>query len=208
MSRTPKNKFIAEDTEFMDVTPARDEEPRPYSMFVVRNETTKKISAYDIYLYASLDCPYEYAELLNLIKRVDKSIRLNFHINSVGGEYNTLAAFLHVLSQNKSEKTLSIDGEASSAAAILACFFNKIYVFPYSSIFFHNIQMSLGSSSDATKIVKEMNNMKRVYYELLKKYCSDILTNEEIDGICLEEKDLFLTGTEFRKRLKPLGRLL
>jgi ATP-dependent protease ClpP protease subunit len=179
----------------------------PFSLFTWRN-SDGLAEVQDAYLYGELRTPMEYTPLLAVIEKAPPGSEVNIHINSPGGDYNTLASLMHAMSKSKAKFTGHLDGDASSAAAILICSFKRISVFQWSTIFFHNIQMSFGAQNDSTKIMKEITNMRSVYHKMMLDICSGVLTRDEIDSICLSESDLFMSGPEFIKRAKDAGRTI
>jgi ATP-dependent protease ClpP protease subunit len=179
-----------------------DESPLPWQLF-------QRDKRYDVYLYTEIFEPWLYAELLDKLKEAGKGDKIVFWINSPGGDYNTLASFIELIAETDSGVITRCSGEASSAAALLLCAGDKIRVTDWSSIFFHNIQTGLiDSMKDATKILKEMTNIKSVYRDLARSVCKDILTSDEIDSFCRDEKDLFMTGKTFMSKVKAIGRAL
>jgi ATP-dependent protease ClpP protease subunit len=197
------------DSDVFDLTPEPSSENTiavPYSAYVKENPK-RKGKIYDIYLYSEIRDPWEYTAIINTISRSEDKDIVNVFLNSSGGSYNTLCAFLQALESTNASFFTHITGEASSAAAILACAGDKISCYDFSSVFFHNIQLSSsGSQTDTKKILKEMINLNEIYYQMANKYCKNILTQQEIDDFCMNEKDLFFSGKNFNSRLKKIDR--
>lgn len=193
--------------ESEDLTWNDDEKP-PYSVYETRSKDKKQIKSYDIYIYTTFDEPEKYTGLMNLLNHVDKGVKVCFHVVSSGGEYATLIALLNTINRSQGEFSVSVEGEASSAAAIFVCAFNRIAVDDYASVFFHSLQMEYPSSGDVSKILKDLSNARSVYYAAVRRYCAGVLTEDEMDSICVGETDKFFTGEEFKKRLRDAGKRL
>jgi ATP-dependent protease ClpP protease subunit len=187
----------------LDITPENEEMAgtRPYAMFL-RKAGQRRV--FDIYIYNEILEPIKYCEMCDTIRKTRESDEIHIHICTCGGDFNTLCGILHALESTDALVVTHVSGEASSCGAILACYGDRHEIFDYSSIFFHNVQMSSGTSTDTTKVLKEMINLKSVYRQLVIKYCSNILTQQEIEDVCNSEKDLYLSGRDFKERLAKL----
>jgi ATP-dependent protease ClpP protease subunit len=204
-----KEPETAEVPESYDISPeAPAENTAPAYTAFVRDNPKRKGRIYDVYFYTEIREPWEFSGITNTISRAEDKDIINFFLNSPGGSYNTLCSLLHAVESTNAAFFTHIAGEASSAAAILACAGDKISCYDFSSVFFHNIQLatSSGSQTDTKKILKEMINLNEIYYQMANKYCAGILTQQEIDDFCVNEKDLFFSGKNFNARLKKINR--
>lgn len=183
-----------------------DEEMCPWVIY--KNECIGSIdkyppfsyTEYSLYIYNEILQPSYYTEVFHILRSCESTDVFNIYINSPGGDITTLCSFAAAIDNTSAVVLCHVDGDATSAAFILACMGEEIYFSNFAQMMSHNVRIGI-SATDMANLDKFMQNTKITYEGLLKKYGSKILTSKEIDEICNEGKEIHLSAEECRKRL-------
>ena len=154
-----------------------------------------------LYLYTSIMAPEIYAQLFHIMRNTNVGDEFHIYINSPGGDMSTLCSFSAVIEDTDATVICHIDGEADSAAFILAFMGDQIIFSEFSQMMTHNQRLGI-SGTDMANLLKFTQNSTSVYRNMLEKYCSKVLTKQEINDICMEGKEIHFTAEECANRLK------
>lgn len=171
----------------------------PWRAFISENEGNIHLS---LYLYNELFHCSHYAKLFALLRRLHYYNTVDIHINCTGGDVSTLMGFANALYDCQAYITVYLDGFVESAAAIIAFMGDKLVVHEYSSIMFHSIQFSGYVSEDGSKLKMNMDVLSKVYENMLKNFCSEVLTKEQIRSIIDTGAEIRFTGPELLEIMK------
>lgn len=155
---------------------------------------------FSLYIYDILMDPIYYAELFHILRSAKFGDIIYIYINSPGGDINTLCSFSSVIEETNASVITYVDGSADSAAFVLAFMGDEIVFSEFSQMMAHYISMSINKTNMAN-LEKYARNTKIMYKGMLKKYCSKVLSEEEINSICENGTEIHLSSEECKERL-------
>lgn len=182
---------------------------KPYVVYVTDEvgevegtmDVTYEYSRYSIYIYEEIVEPKAYTDLFHIIRSAKSTDKLDFYINSHGGDLDTICAFSACFQECLAEITTIVDGNADSAAFVLVCMGDVIRISEVSQMLAHNVRISTNLNT-INNVNSFIVTSKYNYSKLLKKYCSKILTEEEIDNITKNDAEIQLTSDDVIERLR------
>lgn len=185
-----------------------DEQKLPYVIYI--NEETGRLdrledvefnyTRYSVYIYEDIIEPREYTDLFHIIRCAKSTDKIDFYINSHGGDLDTICAFSACLQECLAEVTTIVDGNADSAAFVLVCMGDNIRISEVSQMLAHNVRISTNMNT-LNNVNQFITTSKYNYTKLLNKYCNKILTQEEIDNIIKNDAEIQLTSDDVIERL-------
>lgn len=125
---------------------------------------------------------------------------IQFEINSHGGRADGMVALLTAMKKTEATTEAHVDGECSSAAAILALSCDSIMISPYSSMMIHYV--SYGAGGKASDIEANVMHSKKRWENIFKETFKDFLTDKEIKECIDYGRDIWLTPEEIIQRLE------
>ena len=133
----------------------------------------------------------ETKKLLHMNISYDLDLELNLHINSEGGEVFAVLSILHLLLNNKITINTIIEGQACSAATLLAMIGKKRSITEHSYMLIHNLSSGFwGKMHEFEDEMKNLTLLTRDIKNLYKKHTN--ITQKQLD--MLLKKDLLLTA--------------
>ena len=182
---------------------------KPYVVYVTDEigevegtmDVTYEYSRYSVYIYEEIVEPKAYTDLFHIIRSAKSTDKLDFYINSHGGDLDTICAFSACFQECLAEITTIVDGNADSAAFVLVCMGDVIRISEVSQMLAHNVRISTNLNT-INNVNSFINTSKYNYSKLLKKYCSKILTDDEIDNIIKNDAEIQLTSDDVIDRLR------
>ena len=121
----------------------------------------------------------------------DLDLELNLHINSEGGEVFAVLSILHLILNNKITINTIIEGQACSAATLLAMIGKKRSITEHSYMLIHNL--SSGFWGKMHEFEDEMKNLKLLTKDIRKMYNKYTNINtRQLDQLL--KKDLLLNA--------------
>lgn len=196
---------------------SEEEEPKeiPYTIYIddligdVEGtvDMTYSYNKYSIYIYNEIERPKEYTDVFHLIRNARSVDKIEIYINSPGGDMDTVCSFSSCFEECMAEVTTIVDGNADSAAFVLLCMGDVLRISEMSSMLAHNVRIStnLGTLNNVNSYI---NSSKQMYNRLLKKYCSKILSEQEIHDIIHNDAEIQLSSEEVINRLKETEKKL
>lgn len=159
-------------------------------------------------IYVNLDTdieePMYYREVFEKLESADDKTKFIFNINSYGGFLSTTIQFINSIRNAKAE-TVARVYTAKSAASIIALSCKKIEVMPHSVMMVHNIQWG-APYGDVNKGKWRMDYATQYAEKLFKDIYNGFLTEEEIEKVVKEGKEIWLIESEIKERLKNRGK--
>lgn len=167
----------------------------------VKNIPPYIYNEYHIYIYSTIEEQHLYTDLFQIIRNCSNFDIIHIYINSLGGDLCTLCSFSSVIEETEAYVICHVDGDAFSAAFILAFMGDEVKISKFSQLMAHN--SSIGVSSINTAILDKYIQISRYSYrKLLEEYCYKVLTKEEIDAIINNGEELHFSAEECNNRLK------
>lgn len=183
------------------ITTEESGEVYPWRLYITTEGNTV---FYSLYLYDEIREPMHYVKLFQILRNISTKCKLNVYINSPGGYLTTLVAFANIIDEirSKAHTTMIVDGFADSAAAILAFIGDETIIHDHASIMFHNIHSSGVFVQDGSRVKANIEAMLHIYKNLVIKYCSKVLTKQQIKNIIEQGSEYYFSGPELSKKLK------
>lgn len=170
----------------------------PWIMYINDSDPLKTV--YSLYLYDIIVEPSFYVRLFEIMRKSKTEDLFKVYINCPGGSIATLIAFVNVIEECKANVDMYIDGFAESAAAILAFVGDHVIFGDNTGIMFHDIHTSVVNMQNTGIVKAGIDSMHKIYGNLLKKYCSNILSTKDIKDIMEKGTEIYFTGTELQKK--------
>lgn len=155
----------------------------------------------NLYFYGDIEGPESYIKVVEEIKNLTQDDELNLHLSTYGGRVDGLLVLLTAIGQTPALVRAHLDSHAFSAGAILFLSAQEWVVPDARSIMFHHY--SGGTFGKSHEITSYVNSNNASFGRLIKNYCKDFLTDDEINDI-IEGKDLYLQSTDIQTRLGNL----
>ena len=155
---------------------------------------------YNVYLMNYLENPEEMISVIELLDRATEDDLVVFHINSGGGNVNSLMSLLFAMQRCEAELHAVVSGVVASAATfvLLAC--DSFEMMDYTEVLCHSVTFgSYGKSQDVIDQAKFTHNQMESF---MREYYRHLFTNEELDDIIKNKREFLLTTTEFFERYK------
>lgn len=132
--------------------------------------------------------------LIFVMRGASSNDHLIFHFNGVGGSLGAGLPFISAMESTKAKVSCVIDGYALSLYAAIALKCKELVVPDHSILMFHAPQGSVSSLRNAER---------RSFFKIIRA----VLTDSELKLLAdIPEYELYLTGEEFKDRLKKMRR--
>ena len=174
---------------------------KSYEANSIPNYPTYAYTKFSLYIYTEIMSPQYYTDLFHVMRNTDIGDVINIYINSPGGDMTTLQAFGSVIKETNAKICCYVDGEAGSAAFVLAFMGDDVFLSEFSQLMTHNQHLSV-ARTDMANIKKYADNSTDIYRKMLEQYCSKILTKKEIDAICDDGREIHLSAKDALERLE------
>lgn len=166
---------------------------------------------YDIYLTKGINDPTDYEDVVRLLRNAGSYDTFTFHLIGFGGHEDGMFYLMNAIQETKAKTIMSVEGDVYSAHAYLAISGQYIIMSKYSSLMFHfsdvlNLECDDLPGTDRGVPDSEhcrayKNNAIKLGTMLVKS--TPFLIEEEKKAI-LTGHDVYLTSTEFYKRIEQL----
>lgn len=181
-----------------------NQQPETFTEFCNIAESGNNV--YNIYFYNMIDAPRHYFHIFELLNSLCATTNctplVNIFLNTEGGYLTTTTQILSAI-KNAQERGVHVIthavGDTASAGTLILLSGNEIVIDPHVLILFH--------SATSGNVAKLHDIRDRVDAEILQfkslasEYYVDFLTEEEINDILHNKKELYFLGSEFNKRL-------
>lgn len=140
-----------------------------------------------------------YRQVVQAISSLGEDDAIKYDINSGGGQLEGLIALLAAMSQTEAISIAHINGDASSAASMLALNCDSVYVSPYATMMCHFA--SYGSAGKAADVKAHVEHTHSICEDLFRSTYELFLTEEEIEK-CINGGEIWMNAEEINRRLK------
>lgn len=121
--------------------------------------------------------------------------KIDFRINSMGGDVYTGIALFNALQKSKADITMYIDGVAASMASVIALCGKPVYMSKYARLMIHGVSGGCyGNVSDLEACLQEIKILEATLCDMFAKKLN--LTPEEVRATYFDGKDHWLTADE------------
>jgi len=183
------------------------EQPDYSNLYSIYERTISR--CYDIYLTGHIsNDSSKYRDFINILRRATVNDSVNIHISSPGGSMNVGIELINAIKSCAGVVTTALTAPSASMASILLLTGDYIDVSDNTYIMFHDFSLSYGDEMiKSSDISKGMEADRQHYHELLKKYCSPFLTDDEIKDIS-NGQDLYIHDKEIVERLCKVNEII
>lgn len=158
----------------------------------------KKTSEHRIYLSGEIEGAGDYYEMFNVLAQSQSEDSVRIFINSIGGQVSTGVQIINAILNCKAKTTTILSGCAYSVASLILLSGKKIEVMPMSSFMAHS---SYTWCSGSPREVKDKINHEKKWMQSIDRLYKKIFTDEEIEQLASNEKEIWLTSKELQTRL-------
>lgn len=156
---------------------------------------------YHIYIYSAIEEQHLYTDLFQTIRDCSSVDIIHIYINSPGGDICTLCSFSSAIEESDAYIVCHVDGDAFSAAFILAFMGDDVVISKFAQLMAHNSSIAV-SPTNTVILDKYIQSSRYAYRKLFEEYCYKVLTKEEIDAIINNGEELHFSAEECNSRLK------
>lgn len=161
----------------------------------------KKIThKYEIYLGSSFDAPEEYFKIFHLLTHAKKEDEFVFYLNSYGGRVDTGIQFAAKLSKTKAHTKTVVESPCYSMGAIFPFLTKEVEMHDHTFLMWHDASIGFGRQK-LNEINMNVTVFRDLFLGMLKKHCSEVLTETEIENIS-NGQDVYLTKEQIQARLR------
>lgn len=154
---------------------------------------------HEFYLSGEIESPENYIEWFQTMRHCSQADVIKIYINSGGGHIDTTIQMLRALNETEATVITSVEGMCASAATMIFLQGDNFEVSEYSMFMFHTY--SGGAIGKGGEMWEQLQHERKWSEHLLRNIYKDFLTEREITSL-LENKDIWMDGTEVIKRLK------
>ena len=155
---------------------------------------------YHVYIYDVIKEPYYYNDVLEIFRNTVPGDIIHIYINSQGGDLDTLVSFSSAIDDTEALVICHVDGNAYSAAFILAFMGDDTEISQFASLMAHNSSVGCYLANSAN-LDKHLKNSKTIYRGMLERYCYMVLTPDEISGIVDRGEEFYFSAETIESRL-------
>lgn len=156
-------------------------------------------NVHEFYLSGEIESPENYIEWFQTIRHATEADVIKIYINSGGGHIDTTIQMLRALNETNATVVTSVEGMCASAATMIFLQGDNFEVSEYSMFMFHTY--SGGAIGKGGEMWEQLQHERKWSEHMLRNIYKDFLTEKEITSL-LENKDIWMDGTEVIKRLK------
>lgn len=143
--------------------------------------------------------PSYYRQVASRIQSASQDDIVEFRINSSGGRFDGLCSLLTAIGSSTAQTVAIIEGEAYSAASMLALSCDSVLISPYASMMCHFV--SYGASGKGSDIHSKVQFTQKHAIDVFTEVYAGFLTEEEI-ALCILGHEYWFDADEILKRLE------
>lgn len=160
----------------------------------------KEPDALVIYIYDAIGADAEYINLVHTLRYATEDMEINMHISSPGGNLSACLAIINAMSLSAANVITILDGEASSAAAMIwLAGHERVVSSRHVKLMLHGASCGYGYSK-VSDIINGTQAITDTIEALLDDLTEGVLTEEERVDI-RKGRDIYLTGTQLIERM-------
>lgn len=148
-----------------------------------------------------LDSIESFQEVISLIQNTGPTDKIEVYLETPGGSVALGLQIINALNRSSAEKHLYVDGQVASMGVDIALGvnFSQYYINPLSSWLIHDGSFFCGGK--VTDVEGRLNHERILSKKLFDEFYYGILTDEEIDHLCIGKGEMFLLGSDMIERL-------
>lgn len=159
----------------------------------------QEICSHQIFLDEDIGEPAKYRDLINALYMANDMDEFNFFINSCGGNINSCMAIVEAVKSTSASVRAIINGEAHSAASIIALSCDEVVVTDSACMMVHTASYGTGGS---TQNVKSHTDFSTVFInKILDNTYAGFLTETEMNEV-KKGVELWFFAADIIERLK------
>jgi len=137
---------------------------------------------YRVYLLDGIGAPQDYGELVELLSDLDKSVTIEWYLNTPGGCLDATIMLVDAISKSEAKMVGKLSGTVASAGTMLTLAMDEIDVAPYTAFMIHAWSVS-GQAGKANEIEAQNAFYKKETKRMFNEMYSGFLTGREINKI-------------------------
>jgi ATP-dependent protease ClpP protease subunit len=163
------------------------------------------VNIHEFYLSGDIESSENYIQWFDTIRHAGENDVIKIYVNSHGGDVFTAIQFMRALRETSANIVISVEGLCASAATMIMLCGETFEISEHSMFMFHNY--SSGVFGKGGEMFDQLKHERAWSENLLRDIYKHFLTDEEITSM-LENKDIWMDGTDVIKRLKSRQEIL
>lgn len=160
----------------------------------------KRGEEHHIYLHPYIGVVKNYLKLINMLDSAEPEDVFTINISGPGGSADTGLKLLNHMKHTEALVRVIVDSNVSSMSTILAFGGNSLTIRENVVFMWHVGSIGFFGDVKISDLNSSMKSEEESYRQILKAYCSRVLSKKEINDI-VNGKDIYLTGEEVTARL-------
>jgi len=160
---------------------------------------------YRVYMMDEIGAPQDYADVVELLQDLDKTVTIEWFLNSPGGVLSTATMLLDAIIKTEAKVVGKLSGMVASAATMLTMAFDEVEIAPYIEFMVHNYSGGLQGKGNELKTQQAF--VEKTTLQLFKEVYKGFLTPAEIKKV-MNDQDLWMGKEEIEKRLAKRKELM
>ena len=144
--------------------------------------------------------PMVWYPIINTMDLAGDMDEIVIKLTTPGGSVSLGIVILNAMQHSKATVTVEAVGMVASIGTVLLCGADVAKVSPMATLLFH--KTSGGCSGKMATAVQTMNDVIDNYEVIFRKYCSRILSAEEIEHVLSSNQDYYVTADKANGALK------
>lgn len=160
---------------------------------------TINVNIHHYYIIEEIEGAEKYLDLINTLKTAEQHDTIIIYLNTPGGNLGTAMQIINAMRQSQATVITCIEGEVYSAGTLIFLSGSKYIVSEHSAFMAHDYSFNpYGKGSDISRMV---GFSKRYVSKIYNDIYSEFLTQEEINAMLNDGKEIWLDGAEVMQRL-------
>lgn len=156
------------------------------------------MDVYNLYIDDVIGQPSKYRDLISALDFANHNDVVRLYINSVGGSIYTATAIVRAIQESQAHVIAIVDGVVMSAATMIMLACDDVRFGDMACGMFHTA--TYGVHSDTNQIKASVDFNQDALYNLLYYSYSGFLTEEEIEDMFNNSKEIWMGADEMRER--------
>lgn len=159
---------------------------------------TYSTTIYDLYLDEDIGEPSRYRDLISTLDYASQGDVVRLHFNTIGGRTDTASAIRRAILNSPAKVVGIVDGCVISAGTMIMTACDDVVFGDLSWGQFHTV--SWGTSGDSNKMQSFNEFSQNHIYKMLLSVYTGFLTEEEIDDMFYNSREIYMDAEELRVR--------
>lgn len=139
---------------------------------------------YHCFIWDAITDPFDYSKLCLLLRTVEADKQVHLHINTPGGDLDSVFAIIDAMVVCKADITVILSGSVASGGTMLTMYADHLEVSPFVSFMIHYYSSgSYGKGNEIRDQVKFIEkHLPSAYNAMYKKFLTPKEIKEVVDG--------------------------